>query len=462
MKEDSVCGNSARLCTKADQRSVMNQNTLYDKPVRRGLPHIGQRITKTSIAVFICLIIYYLRGYHGNSMPSEAMITAIICMQPYVRDTRDYALNRLAGTLIGAVWGFLFLLMLLIFPSMGSNLPLLYARMALGVLICLYTAVLIRKPDTASLAAIVFLCVVVAFPDIENPIQQAFLRILDVSIGTVVAICVNVFRLPREKQKDRVFFVRTKDLVPDRFTPLPAAALFRLNYLYDDGARICLMSEHAPAFFMLQMSATKLNTPLIVMDGVAIYDADENHYLQAETLHPEDTDRLVSRLKQLNISCFVYTIHSDKTCIFHMGEIREPEKTVYERMRRSPYRDYLEGEIFEPEEVVYLKIIDTEQNIHEIEHHIRGSIPKGRLRTVIRPQAGAQGISGLYIYAHTATMEQAEKRLMAMLREQDDSLTPVDIRLRTTCQSEHDAMQVLHTLGNCYEPIRLLPRRKKP
>jgi len=439
----------------------MDRENLYDRPEKRGLPHIGQRITKTAIAVFLCLLFYDLLGYSGGSMPSEAMITAIICMQPYVRDTRDYALNRLAGTLIGAFWGTLFLLMLLAFPSMSAYMPLLYARMALGVLISLYTAVLIRKPDTASLAAIVFLCIVIAFPDIEDPLRQAGLRILDVFVGTLVSIGVNVFRLPREKMRDQVFFVRTKDLVPDRFTPLPSAALFRLNYLYDDGARICMMSEHAPAFFMLQMNATKLNTPLIVMDGAGIYDADRNVYLQTETLIPEDTQRLTDRLRQLNISCFIYTVHANKTCIFHMGEIRDPEQIVLDRMRRSPYRDYLEGEIFEPEEVVYLKVIDTDAGIRDVEHHLRSSMTKGRLRSVIRPQAGAPGISGLYIYAHTATMEQAEKRLMQMLRKENEELTPVEIRLRTPYRSESDAVQILHTVGNYYEPIRFFPRRSK-
>ena len=439
----------------------MDQDIVYDKPPKYRLPHVGQRITKTAIAVFLCLIIYYLRGYHGDSMPTEAMITAIICMQPYVRDSRDYALNRLAGTLIGAVWGLLFLLLLLVFPSMGSNYPLLYVRMALGVLISLYTAVAVHKQDTASLAAIVFLCVVISFPDIENPLRQASLRIFDVFIGTLVAIGVNVFRLPREKQHDKVFFVRTKDLVPDRFTPLSTAAVYRLNYLYDDGARICLMSEHAPAFFMLQMNAAKLNTPQIVMDGAAIYDADKNVFVQIETLNPEDSERLLARLRQLNTSCFIYTVHHDKTSIFHIGEVRDPEITVYERMRRSPYREYLEGEIFEPEEVVYLKVIDYDENIRETEYRLRGSIPKGRLRSVIRQQAGAPGISGLYIYAHTATMEQAEKRLMELLREEDETLTPVEIKLRTPYRSESDAMQVLHSLGNCYEPVSLYPHRRR-
>jgi hypothetical protein len=76
------------------------------------LPHIGQRIVKTSIAVFITLLVYYLRGYRGAEMPAEAAITAIICMQPYVRDTRDFAVNRFIGTLIGAAWGLAFLLLM--------------------------------------------------------------------------------------------------------------------------------------------------------------------------------------------------------------------------------------------------------------------------------------------------------------------------------------------------------------
>ena len=173
---------------------------------------------------------------------------------------------------------------MLIFPRMGSVLLLVYLRMAIGVMLTLYTCVLVRRPDTSGQAAIVFICVVIAFPEIEGPLQQALERFDGVLLGTAAAIAVNVFRLPRDKERNFVFFVKISDLVPDRFSTLPAAARFRLNYLYDDGAKICLMSEHAPAFFTLTMSQTMLSVPFIVMDGAAIYDANENTYLQAETL----------------------------------------------------------------------------------------------------------------------------------------------------------------------------------
>ena len=424
------------------------------------LPPLGHRIVKTTVAVFLCLLIYCLRGYHGGDMPTESAITAIICMQPFMRDSREYAINRFAGSIIGAAWGLLLLLLLSMYPALGKHLLCLYTLMALGVMLSLYSAVLVRMPDTSGLAAIVFLCVVIAFPDIEEPLRQAGNRLVDVFIGTVVAIGVNHFRLPRVKHRERVFFLRTKDLVPDRFSQLTPPVLFRLNYLYNDGARICLMSEHAPAFFALQMSAAKLNTPLIVMDGAAIYDANENRYLSAETLPPEDSQRLCERLDALGWSYFIYTVHNHKTCIFHRGGLREEERVIYERMRRSPYRSYLEEELYAPEEIVYIKIIARDEEILELEYQLRTVLPRGRLRGVSKAQAGAEGISAVYVYSHTATMEQAAKRLMLMLREEDPSLQPEVILPRTEYHSERDAIHLLHKLEQRYEPVGL-PGRKR-
>ncbi len=425
------------------------------------LPHLGQRIVKTTVAVFLCLLFYYLRGYRGQDMPTEAAITAIICMQPYVRDTGAYAFNRFVGTLIGAFWGLLLLLLLNDFPALGANVLLLYAMMALGVLLSLYSAVLVRMPDASGLASIVFLCIVIAFPDIEDPLHQAAHRILDVFVGTAVATAVNIFRLPRTKRSGQVFFLRMKDLASDRFSHMPSAALMQLNYLYNDGARISLMSEHAPAFFSLQMSGVKLSAPLIVMDGAAIYDANENCYLRAVTIPPEDSSPVRARLDALGISYFIYTIHNDKTCVFHSGEYREEERVVYDRMKGSPYRSYLEGEIFAPEEIVYLKIIASSARVAEIERSLHGVLPKGRLRRVIRPQQGGDDLSALYIYAHGATQEQAQKRLMEMLHEEDPSLVPVSVRLRAGYRSERDAIHLLHIVGRAYEPPLFFASRKQ-
>ena len=427
------------------------------------LPHIGQRITKTSIAVFITLLVYYLRGYRGADMPAEAAITAIICMQPYVRDTRDYAVSRFIGTFIGAAWGLGFLLLMLVFPTWMDSLLFVYLRMAVGLIFVLYTCVLVRKPDTSAQAAIVFMCVVITFPEVEAPLQQAIQRFTGVLLGTFAAIAVNVFRLPRDKERNLVFFVKASDLVPSRFSLLPSAARFRLNYLYEEGAKICLMSEHAPAFFTLAMSQTMLSVPFIVMDGAAIYDANENVYLSAETVDPWESARLREHLDAMGVGYFIYTIHHNKVCIFHQGKLRAQEQAIYERLKSSPYRSYLEGEIYKADEIVYIKIVDESDKILLLEKKLRDYMEGRKLRMVCRPQSLA-GVSGLYFYADTATMPQAEQRLMDILHEKDPALRPHEVFLKTPYRSAHDAMHVLNRLANLYEPLkiyRLIPGLRK-
>ena len=425
------------------------------KRLNRLLPPLGQRIVKTSVAVFLCLLYYWLRGYRGINMNTEAGITAIICMQPYLHDTRDFALSRMTGTLIGSFWGLLLLLVLLAAPGLENHLFLVYTLMGLGVLASLYSSVLLRRADASGLAAIVFLCIVIAFPEIEEPLRQAGDRIFGVMLGTGIAIGVNTFRLPRSKNREAVFFVRTRDLAPDRFSQIPSAALYRLNYLCKDGARICLMSEHAPAFFTLQMSQTVFSVPLIVMGGAAIYDLNEQTYLYTENIRPQDSLRLREYLEHMGLSCFIYTVHSHRTCIFHSGDMREEERVIFNRMKRSPYRDYLDEGDFPAEEIVYLKIIGTDKETARWLEQLQSFLHSRHLRGVIRQEAGTKSISALYIYSAKASVKQAESKVMELLRKEDPALRPVEVFLDRPYENEHDAMHLLHRLGDLYEPLRL-------
>ena len=422
-------------------------------------PHIGARMLKTAVAVFLCLAFYCLRGYRGEDMPSEAAVTAIICMQPYVRDSRDYALNRLAGTMIGAGWGLLFLLLLLAAPRLTANLYLVYALMAVGVLLSLYTSVAFRKPDASSLSAIVFLCIVVTFPDIDAPLRQAADRFLGVVVGTAVAVGVNVFHLPRRKRPELVFFVDTADLVPDRYSQIAPAVLFRLNSLLLEGAKICLSSSHAPAFFTSQVSTAPLNLPMIVMNGAAIYDPRKNRYLTTEPIPARAAERLGEHLDRMGRSYFLYTVHKNKTCIFHRGVTTPLEQSVLDSLRRSPYRSYLDEEVYAPDEVVCVKLIDAEGEIDSLSLKLEGFFHSHKLRAEIQPQAGFPGVSGLYIYSERATLRRAEHELVRSLRESAPELRPVELRSPAGYRSEHDAMVLLYRLRNLYAPLKYLPPR---
>ena len=418
-------------------------------------PVVGQRMLKTALAVLVCLIIYALRGYRIGDMPSESMITAIICMQPYIRDTKSYAVSRLFGTAIGASLGLGFFFLLEHVPALTARTPMLYLVMAAGVLLALYSAVALNKADAAGLSSIVFLCIVINFPEIESPLRDAYLRILDTFIGTAVAVCINVFRLPRRRVRDQVFFLRASDLVPHRLAEVSPAVRFRLNSLYGDGARICLMAEHAPAFFTQQMAAVKPNTPMIVMDGAAIYDVADNSYLYTEKIPEPDARLLIGLLKNRGTGFSVYVVHSSTTHIFHEGPMNERELDVYYRMRKSPYRSYLAGSDYRLNEIVYFKLVDDDRRIRALADELRKKLPEGHIRLAVRPQAGFEGTSGLYCYSARATQANAIAELLRLLRSETGEPHAQILFDLDGYRSQRGVLRLLQRLANAYEPLAL-------
>lgn len=413
---------------------------------------VGQRIVKTSVAVTLCLLFYMLLGYRGENMPSEAAITAIICMQPYVTSTAENAINRLTGTLVGACTGFIFLLLVMMNPGLGSHRPLLYALMGVGTLVSLHATVLLRKQDAAGLAAIVFVCVVIAYPDIENPLDQAFHRILDVMVGTGMALGINAVRLPRKKLHNKVFFLPMMYLSNGQFSQFSPAVVFRLQRLFQEGAKICLMSKHAPSFHASQLSRMKLTVPMIVMDGAAIYDSNENVYLATTNINVASCRWLIKRLESLGISFFVYTIHRDRNCIFHHGAMTKREEKVYNQLKRSPYRYYLDDDHYAVADVVYIKIVTSGDEADQIQRELEPMMDKMRLRSVVRPQAGLDDGCSLYFYAQHADMRHARAHLMRLLRQDNPDLEMHDIVAEKGFLTERDAVNLLQELKNEYEP----------
>ncbi len=424
------------------------------------LPHLGMRIVKTSVAVFLCLMIYILRGYRG--MVSQSVIAAIICMQPFVSDSKTFAQDRVLGTLLGALCGLVYLLLMdyVVFP-LCQNMVLVFALMSLGVLFTFYLMVVVRMADSAGLAAIVFLCVVLTYPDVEAPLMQSIDRVFDTFIGTVVAIAVNLAHLPREKHPEQLIFLRSKYLVPDRYSQIPSAVLIALNRFYNDGARICLMSEYAPAFFISQMGTVRVSTPIIVMDGAALYDTAEKAYPETIPIPQNLAASVREILDRARHSYSVYTIRDNSMFTYRFGESNPEEQKVYERLKRSPYRNYLTGEYAPEDKVVYFKIIDNKGMIRSLEHHLQRRFTGLPLRIVKRQQAGFEDVWSLYIYSEDATMENMKQRLVKHV-EGGERMTQVEITPNSHNYSpERDVLHLLNKVRDTYEPVKLPWRRRR-
>ncbi len=417
------------------------------------LPHLGQRIIKTSIAVFLCLLIHYIIGYKG--MMLQSCISAIICVQPYIKDTKESSFNRFIGTLIGGVWGLIFLLLLQQFMYVATHEVLIYFFMSIGVLIVIYSTVAIRLRDAAGLAAITFLCIAIGYDSEDTPIITTLSRLFDTIIGIVVALFVNVITLPKVKEEGKIFFVRLNDLVVDRLSEISSGTLIALNRLYSDGAKISLVSPWAPAHIMTQIEDLHITTPSIIMDGAALYDIDKRKYIKIDMIDYEDANFLCHTLKDMNLGYCVYAVRNNTTLIYRQGNLNEAEQKEYDKLGQSDLRNYIDGFYTKDDKICCVRTIDIDSRIEELEMELRWSLPSETYRLEVRKQPFLPGYSGLYIYSSDSSVEKMKDYLCnSYYKDMDAPLERVDlIPIREDYNPAKDSVHLIHRLRHLYERV---------
>lgn len=150
--------------------------------------HIGMRIIKTVIAVFVCGLLGYVRGESAF----YSMIAALICLQNSTGKTIESSINRALGTLIGGVAGVVIVYLLDLLGVLHMEL-LRYLVSALALIPLIELTLLIKRPAISAFACVVFLCVTVNHSVGDIPAIFALQRMFETLIGVVVACILDLF-----------------------------------------------------------------------------------------------------------------------------------------------------------------------------------------------------------------------------------------------------------------------------
>lgn len=166
-----------------------NVNTRY---------HIGMRVVKTALSVFVCMLISFLLD-NSNIMHVSA-VSAIITMQPSHQDTIRVGAMRVGGTLLGGVVGLLCMLLGQVVPFYAEGMFVLL--IPLFMMLDLYICNVLGLQDAAVISCVVVLLIAtyvdVALPDI---LRVAGGRVVDTTIGVVVATGINMLVAPLEARQ---------------------------------------------------------------------------------------------------------------------------------------------------------------------------------------------------------------------------------------------------------------------
>lgn len=375
------------------------------------VPHIGMRIIKSALGVLICFAIYFMRGKQGA--PFYSALAVLWCIQNQTKNTVQNALQRTVGTGIGAAYGLIYILIKQRVPQLGDSF-LHYCIISIALIPIIYTTVVIKQKKASYFSCVVFLSIVVNHLMDENPYIFVANRSLDTLIGIFVGLVLNSVCIHGEYDRDTLFIAdvdRAMDGLSAGITPF---SQIMIKNMLEKGMLLTFMTLRTPAGFLEGMPDIKPKLPIIAMDGAILYDIKENRYPKVYVISAEHACNIESFIRSRGFNIFTTIILEDVLIIYYDELKNTAEIDIYEKMHKSPYRNYLNKERPKDHLVVYMMCVDETRKIERLVEDIKRSDIYEELKILSYPSDDYKGYSYIKIYSKNASVQNMTDYLRNM------------------------------------------------
>lgn len=418
------------------------------------IPPLGMRIIKSAIAVGLCYIVAMFR--EGNGIVFYSQLAALWCMQHYVKNSLDSAKQRTVGTIIGALYGLVVILITNRFHvSLLEHAMVYNILVTLMIIVVIYTTVIIDKKQASYFSCVVFLSIVVNHLGDQNVYFFVWNRFLDTMIGITIGIGVNAFHLPRQKNRDILFLSGLDDTLLNKNDNMTAFSRFELNRILDDGAKFTISTRRTPASMIEPMQGIHLNLPVIAMDGAVLYDINQKRYLRKYIISYDEAKELINLIEENGLKCFVNVVIDDMLIIYYQDMEDEVQTNLVTKMRCSPFRNYVKRQLPENEEVVYLMILDQIDIINRFYLVLEEKGYKNRFKVMKYNSDDYPGYAYIKIYNKNAS----KSNMLDYLKNEIGIEKVVSFG---TIPNKYDVLiepgdmnQVVRVIKKMYEPVKL-------
>ncbi len=424
------------------------------KTIKAKFPPIGMRIVKSAAAILFCYLISFIRGNSGIVFYSQ--LAALWCIQANIANTKKNALQRFLGTCIGALYGLLYLLVRREWvKNIGFNELIDAAAVSVFIIITLYTTVLLQKKQASYFSCVVLLSIVVNHVTDNNPYLFVWNRFLDTVIGIGVGIAVNGLSLPHDKRQDILFISGLDDtLLFDKKEKMSDYSKIELNRMLEDGILFTISTMRTPASLIEPLRDIKLKLPVIAMNGAVLYDICDNRYLKVYTISGKTAKQVQELIYQEGFTLFSNVIIDDMLVIYYEENADEVNRQLVEKLRRSPYRNYVQRKLPEEEKVVYFMLLYPRETIEYLYDKLEKAGFTKELRILKYDSEDYTGYAYLKIYNKNATRQNMMDYLKKFTHtEQVVTFGSIPGQSDVVIE-EGDINKVVHMLKKLYEPVR--------
>ena len=413
------------------------------------LPPIGMRIIKSSIGVLLGFIIYLLRGRQGA--PFYTALSVLWCMQPYYSNAKANAIQRTIGTMIGAFYGLIMILLEYYFLPFGNEV-IRYLIISVLIIPVIYTTVVINKKNSSYFSCVVFLSIVVNHLNDKNPYFFVFNRVLDTMIGIGLALIINTVRIPRKKRDNLLFVSELDKALLNMHNTLTPYSKIELNKMLDNGLKFTIATMRTPAALLEALKDIRIKLPVIAMDGAILFDVKDNRYLKVYEMTHSETREFLELFKQNNLHCFVNVVVEDSVIIYYDDFKNEVEKRIYDTLRSSPYRNYIKEELPERYGAVYLMLIDENKKIENLYSQMKELGYTERFKILKYSSDDFPGYSYIKVYNKKAIKENMIQYIKELTKADDIIILESSKEGKNLRVNKNESNEIVRNLKKIYEP----------
>ena len=298
-------------------------------------------------------------------------------------------------------------------PQLGDSF-LHYCIISIALIPIIYTTVVIKQKKASYFSCVVFLSIVVNHLMDENPYIFVANRSLDTLIGIFVGLVLNSVCIHGKYDRDTLFIADVDRAMDGLSTGITPFSQIMIKNMLEKGMLLTFMTLRTPAGFLEGMPDIKPKLPIIAMDGAILYDIKENRYPKVYVISAEHACNIESFVRSRGFNIFTTIILEDVLIIYYDELKNTAEIDIYEKMHKSPYRNYLNKERPKDHPVVYMMCVDETRKIEQLVEDIKRSDIYEELKILSYPSDDYKGYSYIKIYSKNASVQNMTDYLRNM------------------------------------------------
>lgn len=143
-----------------------------------------------------------------------------------------------------------------------------------------------------------------------------------------------------------------------------------LNEIINQGAQFSVATARTAATVEGILKKVNINIPVVLMNGVALYDLNQHKYIDIEYLGEKVADQIMERLVSAQKSGFIYTINEGNLSVYYDKTLNKHESIFYEERKNT--KVFKREEVIEKDKIIYFVFMDVKEEVEEIAELIKG------------------------------------------------------------------------------------------